>query len=213
MNLSVIVPVLNEEREIAGCLGAIRAEFDGEILVVDGGSEDETRARAEASGANVLIGPRGMAAQCNLGARSAQGDLLFFVAADSRPAPGWREAIEAAMGSPYVAGGGLRLSLDDPAFAYRVIAWGGNFRSRYLGIALADQGLFVRREIFESLGGMAGDSLIPHARLCRQMKRYGEVLLLPLPMRSSAREWRKQGAVRTVIRHVLIYLRFKYREL
>jgi rSAM/selenodomain-associated transferase 2 len=213
VTLSVIVPALNEAAQIERCLSWLRREHDGEILVVDGGSTDDTVARARLTNVKVIDSERGLARQLNAAARAATGEILFFVAADSRPQPGWRRKILEALESPYVVGGGLRLKLDDSGWGLKVIAWGGNFRSRYLGITLPDQGLFVRREAFEKAGGLSQESMIPYVPLCHRLKALGEFRLLSHDMVSSARKWREGGLIRTSARHVWIYLRFKSREL
>jgi glycosyltransferase involved in cell wall biosynthesis len=213
VRLTAIVPTLDEAARIGSCLEALRSEFDGEILIADGGSRDATVEIARSFGARACVGPRGLARQCDLAAGTASGDTLFFVSADSRPSPGWHEALRGALASPYVAGGGFRLELDDSTLGLRIITWGGNFRSRFLRLALGDQGLFVRRSVFDAAHGMDPGSLIPFARLSFEIQRFGEFVLLGLPMISSAREWKERGIFRATISHMVTYLRFKYREL
>lgn len=207
MKVSVIVPALNEESNIAAAIESAR-DAD-EILVVDGGSEDETLAIAREKGARVVASPRGLARQCNLGASAASGAVLLFFAADSRLALGWRPALEEALSNPYLVWGGFRLELDDPSPLFRLYSWGGNFRARYVRLALPDQGLFVRRAEFERAGGFPEDSLIPFARLCFDLRPLGEYRLLAERTLSSARKWHEHGRVRTTLRHVMAYLRFR----
>lgn len=209
MNLSVIIPTKNEESEIAGCLQALRREFTGEILVVDGRSEDETAERAKSLASNIFVREPGLARQCNAGVARAMGDVLFFVAADCRVPSGWLALLSDSLRFGCVVGGGFRLRLDDPAPAYRVIEWGGNFRSRYLNIALPDQGLFVRKDSFLEAGGMPEGSLIPYASLCFELHRIGEFRILPEPMLASVRQWKRDGTWNTVVNHVRAYRRFQ----
>ncbi|MCB0417819.1 MAG: TIGR04283 family arsenosugar biosynthesis glycosyltransferase [Bdellovibrionaceae bacterium] len=213
MIVSVVIPTFNEVENIEGCVKSLRAEFRGELLVVDGGSTDGTADRAMQLGARLYSGKKGLAAQCNEGAEEAMGEVLFFLSADSRVRPGWLRAINEAMESPNVVGGGFRLQLDDPHWNYRLVEFGGNFRSRYLGVALSDQGLFVRRRIFERLGGFSESSLIPHALFCRRLKEAGEFVLLNHGILSSARKWKNEGVWSTVADHALTYLSYRYREL
>lgn len=213
MKLSVIVAALNEEAHLGRCLSALRETFRGEVIVVDGESTDRTVEIAQQYASQVVGGPRGLALQCNLGASTATGDTLFFLAADTVVPANWESLIAGALESPYVVGGGFALKIDDEFFPYRVITWGGNFRSRYLGIALADQGLFVRRSAFDRVAGMQPDSLIPHARLCFDLKAFGDFVLLREAVKSSPRKWREQGMISTTLNHMLTYLKFRYREL
>lgn len=213
MKLTVIVPARNEAAQIEACLKSLRREHAGELIVADGGSTDGTPALAEALGATVLRCEPGLAGQINRAVDAASGDVVFLVAADSRPEPGWMAAIESALVSPYVLGGGFRLQLDDNHWGLRLITWGGNFRSRYLGITLPDQGLFVRRDAFRDVGGMATGSLIPYVLLCHRLKEGGEFRVLSHAMVSSARKWRDYGMLRTTGHHVWTYLKFKFREL
>ncbi len=209
MKLSVLVPTFNEAGEIGECIAWLRREHEGEILVADGGSSDATVELAEAAGARVIRCPKGLAAQLNLASGFADGDVLCFIAADSRPQAGWKEVVERAMGSPRIEAGGFRLRLDDRHPALRLIEWGGNFRARYLAVTLPDQGLFIRRRKFFDLGGFSEDSLIPYISLCEKLRGDGEFRLFSHAMVSSARKWREGGILRTTARHFGIYRRFR----
>ncbi|MCB0404671.1 MAG: TIGR04283 family arsenosugar biosynthesis glycosyltransferase [Bdellovibrionales bacterium] len=213
MILSVVIPTFNEVDQIEGCLKALRREFRGELLVVDGGSTDGTAARAMQAGARLYTSEKGIATQCNEGAEEAMGEVLLFLSADSRVRPGWLAAIGQALESPNVVGGGFKLELDDPHWNYRLVEFGGNFRSRYLGVALSDQGLFVRRRVFSRLGGFSQTSLIPHAFFCRRLKEVGEFVLLNHGILSSARKWKNEGVFATVADHARTYFSYRYREL
>lgn len=209
MKLSAIVPTWNEAAHIERCLATLRQEQSGEILVADGGSTDGTTEKAARMGAKVIASEKGLARQLNAAAAKAEGDVLWFVAADSRPEPGWFARIEGALASPYVVGGGFRLRLDDPFWGLRLIAWGGNFRARYLATTLPDQGLFVRRRAFEEVGGFDAASLIPYMTFCERLRERGEFRLLDHSMVSSARKWREGGVLRTTFRHWRIYREFR----
>lgn len=210
MKISVIVPALDEEKNVGDAVRA--AALADEILVVDGGSKDATRREAEGAGARVLSAPRGLARQCNDGAMAATGDVFLFQAADSRLTPGWREELEDAVRRRYVVWGGFHLRLDDPGFLFKIWSMGGNVRARLDRVAFADQGLFVRREAFEKVGGFREDASIPFARLCWDLRPHGEYRLLATRMISSARKWHEHGRFRTTWHHVRTYRRFR-REL
>lgn len=209
MKISVIIPTLNEERYVGLCIERVSGEFSGEILVVDGGSEDRTVEIARAGGARVLSSRRGLAAQLNRAAAEASGDALFFLAADCGVPVGWHAAILKTLESPYTAGGGFRLKLEPTSFALRLVAFGGNLRSIHLRFALPDQGLFVRSEVFREAGGFSESSNIPYATFCSLLGHWGEFRLLSLPMTASSRKWQEQGIVRTTVAHTWAFLKFR----
>lgn len=210
--LSIVIAARNEARHIEACIASARAESTGEILVVDGASEDETPALAERAGAKVLRAAPGLARQLNAGGERAEAATLLFLSADTRLVPGWRGAIEAALSRPSVVAGGFRLRFDRRPIGLRAVEIGGNLRSRYLRAALPDQGLFARREAWERAGRFPADSTIPHLSLCRSLRALGEVAVLRHPIVASAREYETQGVWRTVGRHAVQYFRYRWRE-
>jgi hypothetical protein len=120
--------------------------------------------------------------------------------------------VERAFASPYIVGGGFHLAIDSKGVAFGIISWGGNFRARYLKIALPDQGLFTRRAAFETVGGMDPESLIPFARLAFDLAKHGEWRILPGVVHTSPRKWLERGLMATTLTHMGTYLRFKYLE-
>jgi len=207
MSLSVIIPTWNEAAEIVDCLESLRQSFTGEIIAVDGESDDATLALAKPF-ARTISAKRGLARQCNAGARATDADWILFLAADSRLPQGWFDRWAEVARSPYVVAGGFRLQLDSPRWIYRILSFGGNFRARQDGLALGDQGLFVRRSAFDAVGGMRESAEIPFADICRELRRQGELVHLELSATSSVREWREKGLWQTTLRHVLAYRRF-----
>ena len=210
MTLTVVIPTRNEALQIRDCLLWLRESFSGEILVVDGESEDGTPSLVSDCG--LLQTSPGLARQCNQGAEAARGEWLFFCSADSRPIGPWLEILRQAMHSPYVVGGGFTLSLEEDSWIYRLITFGGNFRSRQEGIALGDQGLFVRRRDYLAVGGMREDSAIPFARLSFDLRKRGEFILLRETMQSSVRAYKEKGKFATLFNHVRAYSRFRRQE-
>jgi len=201
MPLSVIVPMLNEERAIAATLRAVRAGAPAaEIIVVDGGSTDHSRELARPH-CDVMIGaPRGRARQMNAGAAAAHGDALVFVHADTVVPPSFARDIETALADPAVVGGRFDLALDDPALACRLLGRLISLRSRLMRSATGDQSIFVRRGIFEQLGGFADLELCEDVDFARRLRRVGRVACLRSRVVTSARRWRKDGLILTVIR-------------
>jgi rSAM/selenodomain-associated transferase 2 len=194
--ISVIVPALNEAATIARTLARLREPEVLEIVVVDGRSEDGTAAVARPLADRVIETPAGRARQMNAGAAIARGDVLFFLHADTLPPQGFAAAIVGACGE--AIGGRFDVELDAPGLAYRVIGAAINLRSRWSGLFTGDQGLFVRRDVFESLGGYPDQPLLEDLALARAMKRRGRTAALRLRVSSSARRWQRHGVLRTV---------------
>jgi rSAM/selenodomain-associated transferase 2 len=204
-SLSVIVPMLNEERAIARTLDAIAAGAYAtgvtmEVIVVDGGSFDRSRDEARGRCAMLLHAPRGLARQMNAGAAAAKGDALAFVHADTLVPPTFAADITAALADPAVVGGRFDLRLDDDALLLRLIGWLISARSRLSRTATGDQAIFVRREVFERLGGYRDLAICEDLDLARRLKRIGRVACLRSCVATSARRWRERGVLATVLR-------------
>jgi rSAM/selenodomain-associated transferase 2 len=201
MKLSVIVPMLNEERAIAATLGAIRrGAVDAQVIVVDGGSTDRSAAIATPMADCVIQGPRGRARQMNAGAAVATGDVLAFVHADSLVPADFADAIERGLSAPDIVGGRFDVELDDATFIYRTIGVLISLRSRISRTGTGDQAIFVRRFVFDRLGGFPDIELCEDLDFSRRMKRAGRVACLRARVITSPRRWRNDGLVRTVVR-------------
>jgi rSAM/selenodomain-associated transferase 2 len=199
MPVSVIVPTLNEERGIVATLRRARQPGVHEIVVVDGGSVDSTRALAHELADLVLSAPRGRAAQMNAGAARASGDILLFLHADTLVPDGFAQAIAAACGEPEVIGGRFDVTLLPSSPLLRLTGELMNWRSRLSRIATGDQGIFIRRDVFERLGGYADIPLMEDIDLSRRMKRAGRIACLPQRVTTSARRWQTEGVIRTIL--------------
>ncbi len=182
LRVSVIVPVLDEAERIGGQLRSL-ARFTAlqEVLVVDGGSRDETVARVRAAGtARLLVAPRGRASQMNAGARVADGDVLLFLHADVRLPDDALTLIEDALADPTVVAG---------AFRTRTVADAGrswlapllhlaDLRSRYAGRPYGDQALFVRADAFRRARGFPEQPLMEDLELSRRLRRLGRIRIV-----------------------------------
>jgi rSAM/selenodomain-associated transferase 2 len=201
--------MLNEERAIARTLDAIAAGAPGaEVIVVDGGSSDRSRDEARPRCAKLLVAPRGLARQMNAGAAAAEGDTLVFVHADTLVQSTFAGDIAAALADPVVVGGRFDLQLDDDAPMLRLIGWLISVRSRLSRTGTGDQAIFVRREIFERLGGYRDIALCEDLDLARRLKRAGRVACLRSQVTASARQWRERGVLATTARMWFIRIAF-----
>jgi rSAM/selenodomain-associated transferase 2 len=199
MSLSVIVPALNEELGIGATLRRARQPGVREIIVVDGGSVDGTRAVAHGLADVVLSAPRGRAAQMNAGAARAGGDILLFLHADTLVPDGFAQAIAAACGKPGVIGGRFDVALTPSSPLLRLTGELMNWRSRLSRVATGDQGIFIRRDVFARLGGYAEIPLMEDIDLSRRMKRAGRIACLRQRVTTSARRWQTHGVLRTIL--------------
>ena len=208
MRLSVVVPALDEARQIQATLASARQPGVAEVIVVDGGSVDRTRALAEPRADRVVVAPRGRARQMNAGAALATGDVLLFLHADTRLPPDAAAAVAAALVDPAVVGGRFDVRLEPSSPLLRLTADLMNRRSRLTGIATGDQAIFVRRAVFTALGGFPDLPLMEDVAFSRALKRAGRTAALRAQVTTSSRRWRQGGVVRTVLRMWTLRLLF-----
>jgi len=209
LQLSVIIPALNEAcciRDILQQLQALRAQGH-EVILVDGGSCDETIALAQPLVDQLLPAPSGRALQMNLGAQAARGRVLWFLHADTRvPDQAARLIIEAVQQAGSWGRFDVRLSGDKVLL--RLVERMMNWRSRLTGVASGDQGIFVTRELFEQIGGFAELPLMEDIDLSRRLKSQQRPVCLRDTLTTSSRRWEQQGILRTVV--LMWYLRLAY---
>jgi rSAM/selenodomain-associated transferase 2 len=208
VDISVIIPALDEEAQIAAAVASARGRAVREVIVVDGGSHDATVQVARRHADVVLSALPGRAVQMNTGAAAARGDVLLFLHADTRLPPGFAAAVLAALVDPTVVGGRFDVRLVPGSPLLHVVGALMNLRSRLTRIATGDQAIFVRRAVFESAGGFAEIPLMEDVAFSRQLKRRGRVACLRQQAQTSSRRWLKDGPVRTILR--MWWLRFLY---
>lgn len=207
--LSIIIPALNEAgciRDILRQLQALRAQGH-EIILVDGGSCDETIALAQPLVDQLLPAPAGRALQMNVGAKAASGQVFWFLHADTRvPDKAARLITEALQQAGSWGRFDVRLSGDK--LLLRLVERMMNWRSRFTGVASGDQGMFVTRELFERVGGFAELPLMEDIDLSRRLKREQWPVCLRDTLTTSSRRWEQKGVLRTIA--LMWYLRLAY---
>jgi rSAM/selenodomain-associated transferase 2 len=200
VNISVIIPTLNEEGCIAETIRQLRRQQPHEIIVVDGGSTDATCARvAEAN--RLLHSPRGRAVQLNLGAAHATGDVLLFLHADCSLEDGALEEAQRLLTPPDVAAGCFTMRVAAHGWLYRSIDFCATTRARWAGLVYGDQGLFLRRALFERLHGFPPIRLMEDFFFSRSLRRSGRILVAARRIFVSPRRWQRQGIIRQTLRN------------
>ena len=200
MRISVIVPILNEEKTIAATLLALQRLKPDELIVVDGGSSDGTGEVCRQFGVEPHSSPRGRARQMNLGAQHGTGDVLLFLHADTRLPSSAFDDIRSALQDQKVVGGRFDLQLDDASPMLRLVGFMISLRSRLSKVATGDQAIFVRRAIFTELAGYPDIPLMEDVAFSRALKRRGAVACLRSRVITSARRWQREGIWSTILK-------------
>lgn len=208
--ISVVIPTLNAAKGLPGTLTAlVPAAADGlvkEVIVVDGGSQDETTAIADGAGAKVLSAPRGRGGQLAAGAAAARAPWLLFVHADTVLAEGWEAAAQAHLEQPDAEGAPraavFQFRLDDPNWRARIVEFGAWVRCAVLGLPYGDQGLLISRAHYDEIGGFRPFPLMEDVDLVRRIGRR-RLTLLRAPARTSAARYRRDGYASRILRNLL----------
>ncbi len=210
--ISVIIPTLNEEDNVGGCIESILSEGAAyEIIVSDGGSKDKTVERAERhEGIKTIRTESGRGKQMNKGAASARGDIFLFLHADTYLERGWYGEIISCLCDPSAAGGAFTLRIDSPERYYRIIEYWVKFRCGVFKLPYGDQGIFVRREIFEKMGGYKNIPLMEDVDLVGRMKKAGKIRMLRKKAFTHSRKWEKEGWIRRSFFNQMIMIGYRF---
>ncbi len=200
MSVSIIIPTLNEESCLAQTLESVRQLRPHEIIVVDGGSSDATLGLANKADV-VLRSPRGRALQMNLGAARATAETLLFLHADCLLENGALEEAEQLLDRRTNVAGCYSMSVRARGWLFRSIAACATARVRFTGLAYGDQGLFIRREQFQQLGGFPLLSFMEDLFFSKQLRRLGRIVVARRRIFVSPRRWQREGLVRQTLRN------------
>lgn len=201
VELAVVIPTLNEEGVIGACVEAVGADSHTVVVVSDGGSRDGTRAQAARLGALVVESPRGRGPQLNRGAAEVEAEAYLFLHADCLLPPGWREALRGALQDRSTALACFRLHTEPAGEKrrsgfYRTWLRVLDIGARGLRVPYGDQGLSVRREVFDTVGGFPEIPLMEDVAFSQSCRRIGRIHRLPMEMRTTARRF-EHSPVRT----------------
>jgi rSAM/selenodomain-associated transferase 2 len=208
--VSFVIPALNEADRVAQTLSELqRARSEGhQVILVDGGSEDGT---PEIAGPHVdllVIADRGRATQMNAGARQASGDVLLFLHADTLLPWDALQAMLKQLGASSRTWGRFDVRLSSDRFMLRLIGSLINRRTRLTGIATGDQAIFVRRQVFETVGGFPEIALMEDIAISRRLNKLSRPLCLREYVTTSSRRWEERGILRTTL--LMWWLRLAY---
>ncbi len=203
MRLTVVIPALDEASVIADAIEHARAHAD-DVIVADGGSQDDTAARAARAGARVVTSAPGRGIQLNRGAQEAAAGALLFLHADTTLPDEAGKRVRTALEAGAV-GGGFAVRFDQ---RQRLLPLGArivNLRTRITGCPLGDQAQFVRSDVFEQMGGFRDWPILEDLDFARRLKRVGRTVLIDTPVITAARRFLNQGVVRTIVTNWLIW--------
>ena len=219
--ISVILPVWKEASIINHTIANIlSSEYKGnvEIIVVDGSAEGETIHAVQNKEVKKVASEKGRSRQMNTGASLARGGILLFLHADTFLPQNALQAISSAMQGREFMSGAFDLGIDSPRRIFRVIEAAASLRSRITRIPYGDQGIFIRKDYFQAIGGFREIPLMEDVDLMRRIKKAGDrICILQLRVKTSPRRWEKEGVVRCTLRNwaliTLYYLGFSPEKL
>ena len=209
IEISIIIPTLNEEETISQCLETVVGVPGIEVIVADGGSTDRTvEIVGQHKDVKVVTSVMGRSVQMNKGAGYASGGILLFLHADCVLSREVVLDVRNVIGSRSFVGGAFKIRLLSDKFLYQLIEKGINFRSKFFKLPYGDQGLFVKRSVFEELGGFRE---MPNCEdldfICR-LKKNGKIIILDERISSSIRRWENHGILRTSLRNQFLLVSY-----
>ncbi|GBD98262.1 poly-beta-1,6-N-acetyl-D-glucosamine synthase [bacterium BMS3Abin07] len=200
MNISVIIPVLNEEGYIGKTISSLNIGSDEEIIVVDGGSSDHTVSVASRYTDMVFVTRRGRGHQMHYGAERAGGRVLLFLHSDCILPENAFGKIREIMCDDNISAGAFDLRIDHPSFCFRVIEAGANIRSRITSVPYGDQGMFMRKEVYQEIGGFSDIPIMEDIDIAGRLKKAGSIVFVRPEICTSPRRWLKEGMLYTTLR-------------
>jgi rSAM/selenodomain-associated transferase 2 len=207
--VSIIIPVYRDADALARTLAA--TDFTDAELIVSSTPDDESLAALRLARADIIWvdAPRGRARQMNAGAARARGEWLLFLHADTRLPSRWQQAIATADEQADETGGSIaigcfRFALDSTSLVARLIEIGVRLRVWLFRLPYGDQALFLRRPLFEQLGGYADLPIMEDVDLVRRARAHGRLVRSPLPAVTSARRWEREGWASRTTRHLAL---------
>lgn len=203
--ISIIIPALNEADSIRETLRSLQSFDEAEIILVDGGSADNTIQIAENYNVKILHAPRGRGSQLAFGGNFAKGEILWFVHADTRVSADAVEQIKKVLQNPHVAGGNFTIRFDGKTKAAKFLTWLYP-QLGYLGLIYGDSAIFTPRTIYEKIGGFEPFPIFEDLDFVEKLKKQGEIVTLPSVVTTSSRRFEKKSFTLTFLRWTILQI-------
>lgn len=198
--ISIIIPVINEGLTIEKCLLQFKNNPNQEVIIVDGGSTDDTIQIAEKQGFKLInSGVKKRSYQMNLGAKKAQGDILLFLHADTILPDNYVELINNNLAHKNIVAGAFKLRIDAQKLSFRLLENLVNWRSYFFSLPYGDQGIFVKKNIFQEIGGFSDLAIMEDFILMKKLQKKGKISIIADEVITSARRWQKLGIFKTTM--------------
>jgi rSAM/selenodomain-associated transferase 2 len=205
--ISIIIPTLNESLIIEKCLSHLHHLANTEIIFVDGGSKDSTIELIKNAGFNIIISPlTGRSHQMNLGAKYATGEILLFLHADTFLPLNYSTLVTNILTQSKTIVGAFSLKIDSDKTIFRFLEVMINCRSHFLSLPYGDQGIFLKKSIFEQIGGFKEIPIMEDFELIKRLQKQGKIVIVDESVITSARRWQKLGVWKTTLINQLIIL-------
>jgi rSAM/selenodomain-associated transferase 2 len=204
--ISIIIPVLNEINSIGNTLKVILPISDIEIIIVDGGSRDETVKFCENLGLKVISSVKGRSLQMNTGAKFATADILLFLHGDTLLPVNFVPLIQQTLMDNHIIAGAFELKINSPKWGLRWIEKLVKWRSRIFQLPYGDQAIFLRKSTFIEIGGFPEIPIMEDFELIRMLRKKGQIKIVPESVITSARRWEKLGIFKTTLINQIVIL-------
>ncbi|MBE8988198.1 TIGR04283 family arsenosugar biosynthesis glycosyltransferase [Nostoc sp. LEGE 12450] len=206
--ISIIIPAINEAENIKKAIATTQGSINIEVIVVDGGSSDDTVAIAQSLNVKVISSSPGRAVQMNAGAVAASGEIVLFLHADTCLPTGFDEMVRTALQQPGIVAGAFKLRIDASLLSLRWVEWGVNVRSHFYQMPYGDQAIFLTKTVFQQIDGFPELPIMEDFELVRRLKAKGRITIISTPVVTSARRWLQKGVFKTTLLNQIVIIAY-----